>query len=137
MLHQLLLTDGAALMEHQVLQNARLLAGEGQRLPVGAGRPGAGVEGQAAAGEQHVLLGELPQGQTADAGLQLRQMEGLCQIVVGAGVQPLHLVRHLAAGGEDQHRRLPVRLPQRPQHCHAVLFRQVQIQQHQIVPLCI
>ena len=60
-------------------------------------------------------------------------MEGLCQIVVGPGVQPLDLVIHLAAGGEDQHPRLPVGLPQGAQHRHAVLFRQVQIKKHQIV----
>ena len=62
-------------------------------------------------------------------------MEGLCQIVVGPGVQPLDLVLHLAAGGEDQHPRLPVGLPQGAQHRHAVLFRQVQIQKYQIVAL--
>ena len=60
-------------------------------------------------------------------------MEGLRQIVVRPGIQPLHLVLHFAAGGEDQHPRLPVGLPQGAQHRHAVLFRQVQIQQDEIV----
>ena len=60
-------------------------------------------------------------------------MEGLRQIVVRPGVQPLHLVLHFAAGGEDQHPRLPVGLPQGAQHRHAVLFRQIQIKKHQIV----
>jgi len=62
-------------------------------------------------------------------------MKRLCQIVVRPGVQPLHLVLHLAAGGEDQHPRLPVSLPQGAQHRHAVLFRQIQIKKHQIVAL--
>ena len=62
-------------------------------------------------------------------------MKRLCQIVVGPRVQPLHLVLHLAAGGEDQYPRLTVGLPQGAQHRHAVLFRQIQIQQHQIIAL--
>ena len=62
-------------------------------------------------------------------------MKGLCKIVVCPGVQPLHLVLHLAAGGEDQHPRLPVGLPQGAQHRHAVLFRQIQIKKYQIVAL--
>ena len=33
--------------------------------------PGAGVEGQRAAVEHHIVLGKLPEGQAADAGLQL------------------------------------------------------------------
>ena len=60
-------------------------------------------------------------------------MKRLCQIIVGARVQPLHLVLHLAAGGEDQYLCLPVGLPQGAQHRHAVLPRQIQIKKHQIV----
>ena len=60
-------------------------------------------------------------------------MKGFCKIVVGPGIQALNLVLHLAAGGENQHPRLPVGLPQGAQHCHAVLFRQIQIKKHQIV----
>ena len=135
MIHQLFLTHGPPLMYHQVFENPRFLAGQRQRLPVDSGGAGAGVEAQASAAQQHILLGELPQCQAADAGLQLGQVEGLCQIVVRPGVQPLHLVLHLTAGGEDQHPRLPVGLPQGAQHRHAVLFRQIQIQQYQIVAL--
>ena len=62
-------------------------------------------------------------------------MEGLCQIVVGSRIQPRHLVLHLAAGGEDQHPRLTVGLPQAPQHRHTVLPRQVQVEKHQIIAL--
>ncbi len=90
---------------------------------------------KSSAGQQHVLLRELPQGQAADTGLQLSQMKGLCKIVVGACVQSLHLVLYLAAGGENQDSRLPVCLSQGAQHRHAVLARQVQIQKHQIVAL--
>ena len=67
----------------------------------------------------HLLVIEA-QCQAADAGLQLRQVEGLRQIVVRPGIQPLHLVLHFAAGGEDQHPRLPVGLPQVRVHISAL-----------------
>ena len=129
-IHQLLLAHGPPLMHHQVFKYPCFLAGERQRLPVDGGGTGAGVKGQ-----QHILLGELPQGQAANASLQFGKMKGLCQIVVGSRVQSLHLVLHLTPGGEDQYFCLPVGLPQGAQHCHAVLPRQVQIQQYQIVAL--
>ena len=122
-------------MRHQVFQDPRLLAGQRQGLPVGGNCPRTGIKGELPAAQHHILLGKLPQGQAADARLQLRQMEGLCQIVIGAGIQTRHLILHLAASREDQHRCLSVGLPQGAQHRHSVLFRQVQIQQHQIVPL--
>ena len=62
-------------------------------------------------------------------------MKGLCQIIVGPGVQPIHLVLHLTAGGEDQHPCLTVGLPQGSQHRHAILPRQVQVENYQIVAL--
>ena len=71
MIHQLLLTHGPSLMHHQVFQDSRFLTGQRQRLPVDGGGTGACVKGQAAAGQQHILLGELPQGQAANASLQL------------------------------------------------------------------
>ena len=123
------------LMHHQIFQNTRLLAGQCQGLPVDGGGARARIKGQRPAGQYHIPLRKLPQRKTADARLQLRKMKGLCQIVVGPRIQPLDLILHLSAGGEDQHLRLPVCLPQGAQHRHAVLPRQIQIQQHQIVPL--
>ena len=70
MLQKLLLTDGPPPVEQQVFQNAGLLSRQGQRLAGGGGGAGAGVEGQGPAVEHHVVLGELPEGQAADAGLQ-------------------------------------------------------------------
>lgn len=77
MLHELLLTDRAALVKHEILHYAGLLAGEGDGLPAGAGDAGLCVEGQRAAGEHHVMLGELTQGQAPDARLELCEMKGL------------------------------------------------------------
>ena len=134
-LHQLFLTHRPSLMHHQIFQNARLLTCECQGLPVDGSGAGACVERQLPAGQQHGLLGELPQSQAADAGLQLSQVKGFCKIVVGPGIQPLNLVLHLAACGENQHPRLAVCLPQGAQHGHAVLSRQVQIKKYQIVAL--
>ena len=86
MIHQFLLTHGPSLMHHQVFEYPCFLAGERQRLPVGGGGTGAGVKGQAPAGQQYILLGELPQGQAANASLQLGKMKGLCQIIIGPGI---------------------------------------------------
>ena len=66
-------------MHHQVFEYPRFLAGERQRLPIDGGGTGAGVKGQAAAGQQHILLGELPQGQAANASLQLGKMKGFAR----------------------------------------------------------
>ena len=85
-LHQLLLTHGPPLMHHQIFQNARFLSSQRQYLPIDGSRAEAGVKGQGSAGQQYILLDELPQGQAANAGLQLGKMKGLCQIVIGSGI---------------------------------------------------
>ena len=79
-------------------------------MSVDGGSPATAVEAQVSPGQHHILLGELAQGQTADAGFQLCLAERLCKSVVAACVQPLYLILYLAAGGEDQHPCLPIGL---------------------------
>ena len=81
------------------------------------------------------MLHKAAPGQAAHTRLQLFQMKGLDQIVVRPAVQPLHLIADPAAGGENQHPRFPVALPQGLQQIHAVPPGQVQIQQDQVVLL--
>jgi hypothetical protein len=70
--------------------------------------------------------------QRADAGLQLVQVEGLGQVVVGAGVQAEDAVAHRAAGGEDEHRRARPSARAWCQHLQAVQAGQAQVEQHHV-----
>ena len=133
MLHQLLLTHRPPLIQQQVFQNPVFLPGQGHGLAVDLCRPLHRVEGDPPAAQQRVVLHEAASGQAAYPGLQLLQMKGLDQIVVGAAIQPLYLIADPAAGGENQHPGLPIPFPQRPKQLHAVPAGQVQIQQDQIV----
>ena len=67
MLHQLLLTHRTSLMYHQVFQNAGFLTCKREALSLYAGSSCTCIEGQIFAGKKYILLGELPQGQAADA----------------------------------------------------------------------
>ena len=135
MLHQLLLAYRPSLVKQQVFQYAVFLAGQRDDLAPYLCRPFYRIEGQLPAAQHRVVLHKAAPGQTAHPRLQLLQMKGLDQIVVGAAVQPFHLVADSAAGGENQHTGFPVLLPQRFQQIHAIPSRQVQIQQKQVVLL--
>ena len=74
-----------------------------------------GIKGKPPAAQTDIPLDELPPGQAANARLKLRQMEGLGEIVVCAGIQPVHLIRNLAARGENQHAGFKVALAKRAQ----------------------
>ena len=76
-----------------------------------------------------------PAQQGVQAGLELAQVEGLGQVVVGTHVQAQHPVRHVGAGGEDQHRHRVAAFAQRLQHAQAVLPGQLQVEQHGIEPV--
>ena len=77
MVNKLFLTYGTPLMQQQVFKNRRLFSGERQLQSVGGGYACFGVEGNAAAVQNHVVLRELSSGQAAYSCLQLFQMKGL------------------------------------------------------------
>ena len=56
----------------------------------------------------------------------------LGQVIVGAGIEPGHLVHHGIARGDHNHRHILV-LADTPQDLHAVELRQQHIEQDQIV----
>src|SRR5262249_35452314 len=70
----------------------------------------------------------------ADAGLQIYELEGLGDEIVGAELHPPNLAVHVADRGEDQHRQLgPLALvADLLEHRKAVLLRHHQVQEHQI-----
>ncbi len=63
----------------------------------------------------------------------LLHMEGLGDIVVGAGIEALHLVAPAVARGEDQHRHLLALAAPGFQHREAVHLRQADIEHHGVV----
>ncbi len=67
--------------------------------------------------------------QGAQAGQQLLALEGLDQVVVGAGVQALHARVQRLARGEDEDRHVAA-LAQPPGHLHAVDPGQAQVEHH-------
>lgn len=68
--------------------------------------------------------------QGAQPGLQLVEVEGLGQVVVGTGVQAQHPVAHGAARSQDEHGRAQALAARTLQHLQAVQAGQAQIQHH-------
>ena len=71
-------------------------------------------------------------GQRAHPRFQFVQVEGLGQVVVGAGVQAQHAVAHGAARGQDQHRRAQAARAGFGQHLQTVQRGQRQVKHHGI-----
>lgn len=72
-------------------------------------------------------------GQRIHAGQQFGKREGLHQVVVGAGVQPVDAVGDAAARGQHEHRRADAGGADRPQDTDAVQPGQHAVQDHQVV----
>lgn len=68
----------------------------------------------------------------ADPCEQLLNRKWLGQVIVGAGIEPGHLVHHGIARGDHNHRHILV-LADTPQDLHTVELRQQHIEQNQIV----
>src|SRR5262249_2259524 len=71
----------------------------------------------------------------ADARQNLLEMEGLGDVVVGAGVEALDLVAPAVAGGEDEHRHGPAGAPPRLEHRDAVHLGQADVEDHRVIGL--
>ncbi len=71
--------------------------------------------------------------QRTDAREHLFEVEGLRHIVVGAGIEALHLVAPAVARGEHQHRHGAAGAPPRLDHRDAVHLRQADIEDDGIV----
>src|SRR3546814_2102021 len=71
----------------------------------------------------------------AQAGDQLLALERLGEVIVGARVQPRHLVRPAIARREDKHRESQSFLAPAIQHCQPVNLRQTKIQDNRVIAL--
>jgi len=77
------------------------------------------------------LVGPAQQG--ADAREQLRDGEGLDQVVVSPGIETGAAVGDLVSGGDDQDMGLAATRAHPPQHLQAIKLGQAEIEQHDIV----
>ena len=80
------------------------------------------------------MAGGAPQ-QRPQAGQHLLHVEGLGDIVVGSGVDALHLVAPAVARGEDQDRHRPPRLAPGLQHRDAVALGQADVEHDRVIGL--
>jgi hypothetical protein len=71
--------------------------------------------------------------QRAQAGEQFFHVEGLAQIVVGAGVDAGHLLVPAIARRQDQHRHGAAGGPPLPEHGEAIDLRQTEVENDGIV----
>ena len=104
MLDQFGARDHASRMMHQIGQQPILVRGHLDRIAGHADPSGARVERHRAAGQFGLGVAGGAAQQRADPRQHLLQMKRLCDVVVGAGVEALHLVAPAVARGEDQHR---------------------------------
>ncbi len=98
---------------------------------------GSGIEPHRAAIEFALGVAGRAAQQRADARKHLLEMEGLGDVVVGAGVEALDLVAPTIARGEDQHRHGAAGAAPRLQHRNAVHLGQADIEDHRVVGLAL
>ena len=135
MLDQFGARDHAAGMMHQVGEQPVFVAGELDRIAVDRDAAGAGVEPHRPADELALGVAGGAAQQRADARQHLFEMERLGDIVVGAGVEALHLVAPAVARGENQHRHGAAGAAPGLQHRDAIHFGQADIEDHRVIGL--
>ena len=92
---------------------------------------GVRVEAQVADHQEGAAARRAAAQQRAQPREQLVALEGLDEVVVGAGVEALHARLDGVAGGEHQDRHVAV-LAQPPAHLHAVQLRQPEVEHHRV-----
>ena len=75
--------------------------------------------------------------QRANPGQHFLEMKRLCDVVVGAGVEALHLVAPAVARGEDQDRHRPAVAAPCLQHRDAVHLRQADVEHDGVIGLAV
>ncbi len=125
----------AVTVVHQVFEHLVLVRGQLDRVAVDRHAPGPAVEAHRADLDLvRGMTGGAPN-QRADPGEHLLDVEGLGDIVVGAGIDALHLVAPAIARREDQHRHLAAVPAPFLEHRDAVHLRQADVQHHRVIGL--
>ena len=120
---------------HQIGEQPVFVAGELDRIAVDRDAAGARVEPHGAAVELAFGVAGGAAQQRAHARQHLLEVEGLGDVVVGAGVEALHLVAPAVARGEHQHRHGAPGAPPGFQHRDAVHLRQADVEDHRVIGL--
>lgn len=132
-LQQLLRADGPTVRLQQQLEHRELLRREVQLPPVPRGRTPYGVEPDAVPFQLRRDRAGAAAAQRPDAGHQLRELERLAQVVVGAEVEPGDPVLHGTGGGEHQDPGPGAGGDEPARHVVAVHPRQVAVQDDDVV----
>ena len=135
MLDQFGARDHAPGVVHQISEQPVFVAGELDRIAVDRDAPGARIEPHRSADEFAFGVADRAAQQRAHARQHFLEMEGLGDIIVGAGVEALHLVAPAVARGEHQHRHGAPGAPPGFQHRDAVHFRQADVEDDGVVGL--
>ncbi len=109
------------------------MGGELHCLAVDGDARGLGVDAERPA--FHLIAGmprRTPQ-QRAKPRQHLLHMEGLGDIIVGAGIHARHLIAPPLPRGEDEHRHLALIAPPLLEHAQAVLLGKTEIEHHGVV----
>ena len=113
------------------------MRGELDRIAVDGDAAGAGVEPHRPAGEFALGVAGRAAQQRAHARQHFFEMKRLGDIVVGAGIEALHLVAPAVARGEDEHRHGAAGAPPGFQHRNAVHLRQADVEDDGVVGLAL
>src|SRR3954449_9141758 len=131
LVEQALARDDDALVAHQVLEQLELALGELDVALAAADLVGVGVELEVAGDQRGGAAGRTAAQQRAQAGQQLLALEGLDEVVVGAGVQPLDARLDRVARGEHEDRHVAVGA-QPAGDLDAVQAGQPEVEQHDV-----
>ena len=135
LLGELLLVDHAAAAEHQHFQHAELARRQLERFATQRCATAGGVELERAVREHRAAARLAAADQRAQARLELGQIEGLGEVVVGAEVEALDALVEGVVGGEHQHRHARAAVAQPAQHFEAAELGQPQVEDHHVVGL--
>ena len=120
---------------HQIGEQPVFVAGELDRIAVDRDAAGARIEPHRAAVEFALGVAGRAAQQRAHARQHLLEMERLGDIIVGAGVEALHLVAPAVARGQHQHRHGAAGAAPGFQHRNAVHLRQADVEDDGVVGL--
>jgi hypothetical protein len=127
--------DDAAGVVHEIGEQPVLVRGQLDVVAVDRDAARARVELHRAADQLARRMAGRPAQQRADARQHLLHVEGLCDVVVGAGVEALDLVAPAVARGQDQDRHGAAGLAPLVDDGDAVLLRQAEIEHNGVVGL--
>ena len=113
------------------------MRGELDRVAVDGDAPGSGIEAHRAAGELALGVSGRAAQQRAHARQNFLEVERLGDIIVGAGIETLHLVAPAVARGENEHRHGAAGAPPSLQHRDAVHLRQADVEDDGVVGLAV